>query len=212
MPGPEIHPIVARLQAAAEHYSKLLREQQQSYERSSQQLDEARIDYAKFCTSIIEQYGKRVKEWAKQFGVDCNVQATALPPGATDDGIDQATLTVSFGFDKPVAPSNGGTFSGGEAMINGIIMRLAMTNPKQDSFFIVDQPYDALDFHNVRIVAEHLRQTTLHVIIVVPDSDSSTAYQGVVRGVKMHRAPKGAQWAAAPDVMAVRQEETPLAA
>lgn len=211
IPDEDIHANVARLAAAAENYSKRLAQQQATFVEANASLAEARAQYAKFCTSIIDLYAKRVKDWARQFNVECTVQASPLTQTATDDGIDQATLSVSFGYEKPPAPSNTGPFSGGEAMINRIIMRLAMTNPKSDSFFIVDQPYDNLDFHNVKLVAEHLRQTSLHVIIVVPDSDSSSAYQGVVRGIKMHKA-KGAQWAPPPDVMAVRDKEEPVAA
>ena len=215
VPPADIADVVSKMERSVAILRNNLSTIREQHEKAREQLEAARKLYAQFCNQHAEAYCKKVQEWAKAFAIDAKADYTPIRDDSAEDLIDTAELSVSAGFDgKKRSLVHGGGFSGGQRVLLGIVMRLAMTKAEQDSFFIVDQPYDELDTINTMLMAEHLRNAPLHVIIVVPNSESPSQYHGIVRGIKLNKAPGDGpnDWAPPPIVVGVRQEAKALAA
>lgn len=203
-PDPEVERQATRFRQRVKEFRERVNEQQETVRGTLDELDRARRQYAVFATQHLEEYKKRFLALAQDFGVTANVNYTAIRHDSSDSEVDNAILEVRVGYNgkEPLLVSGGG-FSGGEEILNGLMIQLAMRDLDADGFIMVDQPYDHLDSMNAREVAEHLANARMQVIIAVPSSLSPEHYHGMARGVLFQRA-LGDGWAPLPEVVAVR--------
>lgn len=203
-PEPDVEAQYARFGTRVREYKERVAEQQAIVQGTIEDLERARKQYAVFQTQHLEEYKKRFTKAANDFGITSSVWFTPIKPDSTDDEIDNAILEVRTGFNgKEPMLVHGGGFSGGEEILNGLLLQLALRELDAEGFIMVDQPYDHLDSVNAREVAEYLSHAPMQVIIAVPSSLSPEHYHGMARGVLFQKA-KGTEWAPLPEVVAVR--------
>lgn len=203
-PEPDVEAQHARFKLRAAEYKRRVDEQQEIVQGTLADLERARKQYAVFQTQHLEEYKRRFTKLTTDFGIACSVNYTAIRPDSTDQEIDNAVLDVRTGYNgKEPALVQGGGFSGGEEILNGLMLQLALRELDSEGFIMVDQPYDHLDSVNAREVAEYLSHAPMQVIIAVPSSLSPEHYHGMARGVLFQKA-QGNDWAPLPEVVAVR--------
>ena len=205
-PEPDVDAQYARFKTRVTEFGERVQEQQAAVQGNIDDLDRARKQYAVFQTQHLEEYRRRFIKLASDFGVAASVNFTVIRPDSTDQEIDNAVLEVRTGYNgKQPTSVHGGGFSGGEEILNGLMLQLALRDLDADGFIMVDQPYDHLDSVNAREVAEYLSHAPMQVIIAVPSSLSPEHYHGMARGVLFQKA-QGDDWAPLPEVVAVRGE------
>src|SRR5512145_1599342 len=92
-------------------------------------------------------------------------------PRLTDDDriLDEATIEVRFGFDgKEPLHLGHPSFSGGQQVICGLILLMAMAETDGRGFFILDEPFAHLSIDRIDDVGKFLRSTRSQFIITAP--------------------------------------------
>lgn len=203
-PDPEVDQKTARVSKRVKELERRVNEQLETVHGTIQELERSRRQYAVFASQHLENFATRLYGLAKDFGVSCSIHYTPITQKSSDQEIDNAVLDVRMGYNKkePTLVSQGG-FSGGEDIINGLLLQLALREVDADGFIMVDQPYDHLDSSNAREIAEHLANAPMQVIIAVPSSLSPETYHGMARAILFQQA-QGTDWAPLPEVVAVR--------
>src|SRR5262249_56649730 len=110
---------------------------------------------------------RRAKELAAGAQVVVEME---LPRLADDDRLlDEATIEVSFGFDgKEPLPLGDPSFSGGQQVIAGLVLLMAMAETDGQGFFILDEPFPHPSLHRVDQVRPFLRAARAQLIPTAP--------------------------------------------
>src|SRR6266567_3521998 len=158
----------------ARHLESNMAEAEQHVERCRRQaadahteLAECRRRYLDVVAGALEDYRRRAV--ALGAGADVVVRM-ALPRLADDDRIlDEAAIQVEFGFDgKEPLPLGDPSFSGGQQVIAGLVLLMAMAETEGEGFFILDEPFAHLSIDRVDDVGRFLRSTRAQFILTAP--------------------------------------------
>jgi ATPase subunit of ABC transporter with duplicated ATPase domains len=102
-------------------------------------------------------------------------QVEALPSGdldalAADDRVlDKAAIDVRFGLDgKEPLPLGDPSFSGGQQVIAGLILLMAMAETDGRGFFLLDEPFAHLSLDRVAQVGRFLRASRSQLVLTAP--------------------------------------------
>jgi len=131
------------------------------------ELGECRRRYLDVVAGALEDYRRRVV--ALGAGADVNVQMR-LPRLEDDDRVlDDAEIQAEFGFDgKDPLPLGDPSFSGGQQVIAGLILLMAMAETEGEGFFILDEPFAHLSIDRVDDVGRFLRRSHAQFILTAP--------------------------------------------
>jgi chromosome segregation ATPase len=93
-----------------------------------------------------------------------------IPRLVDDDRIlDEAAIEVRFGFDgKAPLPLGDPSFSGGQQVIAGLILLMAMAETDGRGFFMLDEPFAHLSLDRVDQVGRFLRAARAQFILTAP--------------------------------------------
>jgi len=158
----------------ARHLEANISEAEQHVERCRRQaadaqaeLAECRKRYLDVIAGALEDYRRRAV--ALGAGADVVVRME-LPRLADDDRLlDEAAINVEFGFDgKEPLPLGDPSFSGGQQVIAGLVLLMAMAETDGDGFFILDEPFAHLSIDRVDDVGRFLRSTRAQFILTAP--------------------------------------------
>jgi hypothetical protein len=112
------------------------------------ELEECRIPYLEVVNQTLVDYRRRVREIAEIAGVASEVD---IPKLVNDDRLlDEARIGVCFGFDnKDPVPLGDPPFSGGQQVIAGLILLMAMAEIESHGFFMLDEPFAHLSLDRI---------------------------------------------------------------
>src|SRR6266571_2875667 len=167
-------PPPAEVREEARHLEGNIAEGEQHVERCRRQaadahteLAECRKRYLDVVAGALEDYRRRAV--ALGAGADVVVRM-ALPRLADDDRIlDEAAIQVEFGFDgKEPLPLGDPSVSGGQQVIAGLVLLMAMAETEGEGFFILDEPFAHLSIDRVDDVGRFLRSTRAQFILTAP--------------------------------------------
>jgi chromosome segregation ATPase len=131
------------------------------------ELDECRGEYLQVIGSVLHDYRKRAGALADIAGAKLEVELPSLEN--TDRSIDDAGIVVRIGFDGKYPTEIGDTaHSGGQQVIAGLVLLMAMAETEGDSFFIVDEPFAHLSLDRIDEVGRFLRGCGSQFLITVP--------------------------------------------
>jgi chromosome segregation ATPase len=166
-PAPEVR-------EEARHLEGNIAEAEQHVERCRRQaadaqaeLGECRRRYLDVVVGALADYRRRAVVLGA--GADVTVQMR-LPRLEDDDRVlDEAEIHVEFGFDgKDPLPLGDPSFSGGQQVIAGLVLLMAMAETEGDGFFILDEPFAHLSIDRVDDVGRFLRSARAQFILTTP--------------------------------------------
>jgi chromosome segregation ATPase len=149
-------------------------------------------------------YRRRVREISALAGVASEIQLPSL--GNDDRVLDEAGIEVAFGFDgKDVVHVAHPSFSGGQQVIAGLILLMAMAETDSHGFFILDEPFAHLSLDRVDHVGRFLRSTRSQFIITAPTTLERAQFESSALLIVLQKKRGAEPYAPAPMVAKARQ-------
>jgi ATPase subunit of ABC transporter with duplicated ATPase domains len=108
---------------------------------------------------------------ALEIGARADVEVEMELPslGGDDRALDEAAIHVRLGFDGKEAVSLGDpSFSGGQQVIAGLVLLMAMAETGGSGFFMLDEPFAHLSLDRIDQVGRFLRSTRAQFILTAP--------------------------------------------
>ena len=155
------------VQRNIEELERHVSERQREADAAREELDKCRGEYLNVIGSTLHDYRRRAYALADIAGARLEIE---IPKLENDDkSIDEAGIFVRIGFDgKPPTEIGDTSHSGGQQVIAGLILLMAMAETEGDSFFIVDEPFAHLSLDRVDEVGRFLRGSGAQFLITVP--------------------------------------------
>jgi chromosome segregation ATPase len=155
------------LQRNVEELQQHVRDRQNEADAARSELDHCRGDYLEVVRSTLHDYSRRARALGELASAKVEMD---LPQLQNDDRIiDEAGIVVRMGFDgKEPASLNDNSHSGGQLVVAGLVLLMAMAETEGESFFIVDEPFAHLSLDRVDDVGKFLRRSGAQFLITVP--------------------------------------------
>jgi DNA repair exonuclease SbcCD ATPase subunit len=166
-PPPEIRLEAAQLQSNVSELEHHVSERTRELEAAAQELDVCRTRYLEVVGHTLREYRTRAVELGR--GAEIVVEME-LPTLRNDDAVlDEASIGPRFGFDgkEPLAMGDS-SFSGGQQVIGGMILLMAMAETEGRGFFLLDEPFAHLSIDRVDHVGRFLSASKAQFIITAP--------------------------------------------
>jgi chromosome segregation ATPase len=205
VPPPEIVRDEERvLRANVEEAERHVTEREREAESAGEELEECRRRYLEVVNQTLADYRRRVREISELAGV---ASETQLPSLVNDDRVlDEARIEVAFGFDgKNLVPVGHPSFSGGQQVIAGLILLMAMAESDSHGFFMLDEPFAHLSLDRVDHVGRFLRSTRSQFIITAPTTLERAQFDPAALLIVLQKKRGAEPYAPAPIVAKVRQ-------
>ncbi len=166
-PPPEIREEARHLEANVSELEGHVAQRRSEAVRARSELDACRARYLEIVAHAIRDYRQRATEIAERAEVSVEMDLPALE---NDDRVlDEAALRVRFGFDgKEPLPLGDPSFSGGQQVIAGLVLLMAMAETGGSGFFMLDEPFAHLSLDRIDQVGRFLRSTRAQFILTAP--------------------------------------------
>ena len=166
-PPPEVREEALHLRANIEEAERHLAARRREASEAQEELAECRRRYLEVVSGSLHDYRRRAAELAS--GAEVAVEME-LPRLADDDRVlDEAAIDVRFGFDgKEPLPLGDPSFSGGQQVIAGLILLMAMAETDGRGFFLLDEPFAHLSLDRVDQVGRFLRASRSQFLLTAP--------------------------------------------
>jgi DNA repair exonuclease SbcCD ATPase subunit len=166
-PAPEVREEYRHLKANIEEAESHVQERQREAEKAQRELAECRRRYLDVVDRALQDYRRRAIDLGSRADVVVEMDLPKL--GDDDRSIDEAEIQASFGFDgKDTLPLGHSAFSGGQQVIAGIILLMAVAETEGQGFFILDEPFAHLSLDRVDDVGRFLRNAKSQFILTAP--------------------------------------------
>ncbi|HJX74020.1 MAG TPA: AAA family ATPase [Candidatus Deferrimicrobiaceae bacterium] len=144
-----------------------VRDRQEEADSAALELSRCRADYLEVVRSTLHDYARRARALAEMAAARLEVE---LPRLENDErSIDEAGIVVRIGFDgKPPVEISDTSHSGGQQVVTGLILLMAMAETEGESCFIIDEPFAHLSLDRVDDVGKFLRRSGSQFLITVP--------------------------------------------
>jgi chromosome segregation protein len=166
-PRPEVREESLHLGVNIEEAERHVGARRREAAEAQAELAECRRRYLDVVSGSLRDYRRRAADLAA--GADVKVEME-LPALADDDRVlDEATIEVSFGFDgKEPVPLGDPSFSGGQQVIAGLVLLMAMAETDGQGFFLLDEPFAHLSLDRVDQVGRFLRASRSQFLLTAP--------------------------------------------
>ncbi len=166
-PPREVREEAIHLRANIEEAERHLAARRREAEEALTELAECRRRYLEIVSGALWDYRRRATDLAAGAEVAVEMEVPRL---ADDDRVlDEAAIQVSFGFDgKAPLPLGDPSFSGGQQVIAGLILLMAMAETDGQGFFMLDEPFAHLSLDRVDQVGRFLRAARSQFILTAP--------------------------------------------
>lgn len=166
-PPPTIREEERHLRANVEDLERHVADRRREADEARVELGECRARYLEVVSSTLVDYRQRAAGIAAAAAVVVEME---LPRLADDDRtLDEAGIHVSVGFDgKDPLPLGDASFSGGQQVIAGLVLLMAMAETDGHGFFMLDEPFAHLSIDRIDDVGRFLRATRSQFILTAP--------------------------------------------
>ncbi len=166
-PGPEVRDEHKHLLRNVEEAEKHVQDRQAEANRAQAELSECRKRYLEVVDGALQDYRRRAVELGRRAEVEVHMDLPSLDED--DQVLDEAGIDARFGFDGKDPLSLGdSSFSGGQQVICGLILLMAMAETEGDGFFLLDEPFAHLSLDRVDDVGRFLRSTRAQFLLTAP--------------------------------------------
>jgi DNA repair exonuclease SbcCD ATPase subunit len=134
---------------------------------ADEELTRCRQRYLEVVSHTLLDYRRRAVELGREADVQVEME---LPKLVDDDrALAEAGIEASFGFDgKDPLPMRHSSFSGGQQVIAGLVLLMAMAETEGRGFFMLDEPFAHLSLDRVDQVGRFLRNSRSQFILTAP--------------------------------------------
>jgi len=166
-PRAEVRLEAAQLENNVAELERHVRERTREADAAGEELEACRARYIEVVSHTLREYRSRAAEVAR--GADIVLEMD-LPDLRNDDAIlDEACISPRFGFDeKAPLPMGDSSFSGGQQVVAGLILLMAMAETEGRGFFLLDEPFAHLSIDRVDQVGRFLSASRSQFIITAP--------------------------------------------
>ncbi|HYX25679.1 MAG TPA: AAA family ATPase, partial [Thermoanaerobaculia bacterium] len=166
-PPREVREEALHLRANIEEAERHLASRRREAAEAQAELGECRRRYLEVVSGSLQDYRRRATDLAA--GAEVAVEMD-LPRLADDDRVlDEAAIEVRFGFDgKEPVPLGDPSFSGGQQVIAGLVLLMAMAETDGQGFFLLDEPFAHLSLDRVDQVGRFLRASRSQFLLTAP--------------------------------------------
>lgn len=166
-PDPTIREEERHLTANVEEAERHVAARRDEAAAARSELSACRTRYLEVVSGALQDYRRRATGIARSADVTVEME---LPHLSDDDrALDDAALTVRFGFDgKETLPLGDSSFSGGQQVIGGLILLMAMVEEGGRGFFMLDEPFAHLSIDRIDDVGRFLRASGAQFVITAP--------------------------------------------
>jgi energy-coupling factor transporter ATP-binding protein EcfA2 len=166
-PDPTIREEERHLTANVEEAERHVAARREEAAAARAELSACRARYLEVVSGALQDYRRRATEIARSADVTVEMD---LPHLSEDDrALDDAALGVRFGFDgKEPLPLGDSSFSGGQQVIGGLILLMAMVEEGGRGFFMLDEPFAHLSIDRIDDVGRFLRASGAQFVITAP--------------------------------------------
>jgi DNA repair exonuclease SbcCD ATPase subunit len=166
-PPPTIREEERHLRANVEDLERHVKDRRREADEARAELAQCRARYLEVVNSTLVDYRQRSAGIAAAAAVAVEME---LPRLADDDRtLDEAGIHVRFGFDgKDPLLLGDASFSGGQQVIAGLILLMAMAETDGQGFFMLDEPFAHLSIDRIDDVGRFLRATRSQFILTAP--------------------------------------------
>jgi DNA repair exonuclease SbcCD ATPase subunit len=188
------------VERAEQHVSDREREAKEAHD----ELNECRRRYLEVVNQTLLDYRRRVHEISQLAGVASEIQLPTI--GYDDRSLDEAGIGVAFGFDaKDPLPLGHPAFSGGQQVIAGLILLMAMAETENYGFFMLDEPFAHLSLDRIDDVGRFLRSTRSQFIITAPTTLERAQFDAPAILIVLQKKRPDDRYAPTPIVATARQ-------
>lgn len=166
-PDPTVREEERHLRANVEEAERHVTARGQEAAAARQELSACRTRYLEVVSGALQDYRRRAVEIARSAQVTVELDL----PRLTDDdrALNEAELHVRFGFDgKDPLPLGDSSFSGGQQVIGGLVLLMAMVEGGGRGFFMLDEPFAHLSIDRIDDVGRFLRSSGAQFVITAP--------------------------------------------
>lgn len=166
-PDPSIREEERHLTANVEEAERHVAARREEAAAARAELSACRTRYLEVVSGALQDYRRRATEIARSADVTVEMD---LPRLSDDDrALDDAALAVRLGFDgKEPLPLGDSSFSGGQQVIGGLILLMAMVEEGGRGFFMLDEPFAHLSIDRIDDVGRFLRASGAQFVITAP--------------------------------------------
>ncbi len=166
-PPPEVREEERHLHARVAELERHVADRRREADEARSELAECRRRYLEVVSGALADYRTRATEIARAADVAVEMD---LPRLVDDDRVlDEAGIHVRFGFDgKEPLPLGDSSFSGGQQVIGGLVLLMAMAETEGRGFFMLDEPFAHLSIDRIDDVGRFLRSTRSQFILTAP--------------------------------------------
>jgi chromosome segregation ATPase len=166
-PPEEIREEARHLEANVRELEGHVRDRGEEARRARQELDACRQRYLEIVSRTLQDYRRRCVEIGARADVAVEMELPAL--GNDERTLDEAAINVRLGFDGKEPMSLGDpSFSGGQQVIAGLVLLMAMAETGGSGFFMLDEPFAHLSLDRIDQVGRFLRSTRAQFILTAP--------------------------------------------
>lgn len=166
-PPEEVREEARHLRANIEEAEKYVQDRQRQAEQAQAELTECRRRYLDVVEGALQDYRRRAVDLAKRAAIAVEMELPRLDDN--DRILDEAGIHVRFGFDgKEPLPLGDPSFSGGQQVIAGLILLMAMAETDGRGFYMLDEPFAHLSLDRVDDVGQFLRNARAQFILTAP--------------------------------------------
>ena len=166
-PPSEVREEAKNLRANIEELERHLDRRRNEAQSARTELDECRSRYLDIIEAALRDYRERAKNLALRADVGVEMELPRLEN--EDRSLDEAEIRVRMGFDaKERLPLGDPSFSGGQQVIAGMILLMAMAETGGQGFFILDEPFAHLSLDRVDDVGRFLKAARAQFILTAP--------------------------------------------
>jgi chromosome segregation ATPase len=127
-------------------------------DQAQAELGECRRRYLEVVEGALQDYRRRAMELGERAAILVEMDLPRLEDN--DRLLDEAAIYVRLGFDaKEALPLGDPSFSGGQQVIGGLILLMAMAETEGRGFYMLDEPFAHLSLDRVDDVGHFLRST-----------------------------------------------------
>jgi chromosome segregation protein len=191
------------LRANVEESERHVAQREREAEAAQSELEKCRSRYLEVVNETLVDYRRRVREIAEIAGVTSEVE---IPKLVNDDRLlDEARIGVGFGFDgKHPLPLGDPSFSGGQQVIAGLILLMAMAETERHGFFMLDEPFAHLSMDRIDHVGRFLRSTRSQFIITAPTTLDRAQFDPAGVAIVLQKKRADDRYAPTPIVLVAR--------
>jgi chromosome segregation ATPase len=166
-PAEEIRDEARHLEVNVRELEQHVRDRAEEARRAQEELEACRSRYLEIVTRTLVDYRRRCVEIGARADVEVEMELPSL--GGDDRALDEAAIHVRLGFDGKEAVSLGDpSFSGGQQVIAGLVLLMAMAETGGSGFFMLDEPFAHLSLDRIDQVGRFLRSTGAQFILTAP--------------------------------------------